>query len=79
MPRQHSTSPSWISSASTTASRSASGAAQERLPAYYATGIGQPEEIARLSQEKVAEGYSRIQIKVGGRDVAIDIAVVRKV
>ncbi len=55
------------------------GATQERLPAYYATGIGEPEEIARLSQEKVAEGYPRIQVKVGGRDVAIDIAVVRKV
>ncbi len=55
------------------------GAAQERLPAYYATGIGQPDEIARLSKEKLAEGYPRIQVKVGGRDVAIDIAVVRKV
>lgn len=55
------------------------GAAQERLPAYYATGIGLPDEIARLAREKVAEGYPRIQIKVGGRDVAIDIAVVRKV
>ncbi len=55
------------------------GAAQERLPAYYATGIGEPEEIARLSKEKAAEGYPRIQVKVGGRDVAIDIAVVRKV
>lgn len=55
------------------------GAAQERLPAYYATGIGQPEEIARLAKEKVAEGYPRIQIKVGGRDVAVDIAVVTKV
>ncbi len=55
------------------------GAAQERLPAYYATGIGEPEEIARLSEEKVAEGYPRIQVKVGGREVATDIAVVRKV
>ncbi len=27
----------------------------------------------------MAEGYPRIQVKVGGRDVALDIAVVRKV
>ena len=51
------------------------GAETERLPAYYATGIGTPDEIARLSMDKVDEGYRRIQIKAGGRDVAIDIAV----
>ena len=55
------------------------GATVERVPAYFATGIGSPEDIARLSEEKAAQGYRRIQIKAGGRDVAIDIAVVRKV
>ena len=55
------------------------GAERERLPAYFATGIGEPDEIARLVQDKVDQGYGRIQIKAGGRDVAIDIAVVRKV
>ena len=55
------------------------GAEVERVPAYYATGIGEPDEIARLSADKVAEGYPRIQVKAGGRDVNIDIAVVRKV
>ena len=55
------------------------GAESERLPAYYASGIGEPDEIARLATEKVAQGYPRFQIKAGGRDVAIDIAVVRKV
>ena len=55
------------------------GAAAERLPAYYASGLGEPDEITRLAKEKVAQGYPRFQIKVGGRDVAIDIAVVRKV
>jgi len=54
------------------------GAEAERLPGYYATGIGEPDEIARLVQDKVDQGYPRIQIKAGGRDVAIDIAVVRK-
>ena len=55
------------------------GAERERLPGYFATGIGEPDEIARLVQDKVDQGYGRIQIKAGGRDVAIDIAVVRKV
>jgi len=55
------------------------GAETERLPGYYATGIGSPEDISRLAADKVAEGYRRIQIKAGGRDVEIDIAVVRKV
>ena len=55
------------------------GAARERLPAYFATGIGEPDEIARLARDKLDQGYRRIQIKAGGRDVAIDIAVVRKV
>jgi L-alanine-DL-glutamate epimerase-like enolase superfamily enzyme len=55
------------------------GAECERLPAYYAIGIGSPDEVSRIAIDKVAEGYRRIQIKAGGRDVAIDIAVVRKV
>jgi L-alanine-DL-glutamate epimerase-like enolase superfamily enzyme len=55
------------------------GAEAERLPGYYATGIGEPDDIARLVQDKVDQGYPRIQIKAGGRDVTIDIAVVRKV
>ena len=55
------------------------GAAVERVPAYYATGIGMPDDIARLSVDKADQGYRRIQVKAGGRDVAIDIAVVRKV
>jgi len=49
------------------------GAECERLPAYYAIGIGSPDEVSRIAIDKVAEGYRRIQIKTGGRDVAIDI------
>jgi L-alanine-DL-glutamate epimerase-like enolase superfamily enzyme len=55
------------------------GAECERLPAYYAIGIGNPDEVSRIAIDKVDEGYRRVQIKAGGRDVAIDIAVVRKV
>jgi L-alanine-DL-glutamate epimerase-like enolase superfamily enzyme len=55
------------------------GAATHKVPAYFATGIGDPDEIARLAVDKVSQGYSRIQIKSGGRDLSIDIAVVHKV
>ena len=55
------------------------GAAREQVPSYYATGVGSPDEIARLAKDKVDEGYPRLQIKVGGRPVEIDIEVIRKV
>ena len=55
------------------------GPATERVPSYYATGVGEPDEIARLAADKVSEGYPRLQIKVGGRPVEVDIAVIRKV
>lgn len=55
------------------------GALADRLPSYYALGIMDPEETAALALEKVREGYPRLQIKLGGRDVAEDIAALRKV
>ena len=55
------------------------GAVTDTVPSYYATGVGAPDDIARLAAEKCAEGYPRLQIKVGGRPVAVDIEVVRKV
>lgn len=55
------------------------GAVTDRLPSYFATGIGAPDEIARLAAEKAGEGYPRIQIKIGGRPVEEDIATIRKV
>ena len=56
------------------------GAVTERVPSYYASGIGEPDEIARIAEERAAEGYPRMQIKVGGgRPVEVDIAVVRSV
>lgn len=55
------------------------GVAQENVPSYFATGVGEPDEIARIVAERVAEGYPRLQIKIGGRPVEVDIATVRKV
>jgi L-alanine-DL-glutamate epimerase-like enolase superfamily enzyme len=55
------------------------GAVTDRVPSYYATGVGAPDDIARLAAEKLAEGYPRLQIKVGGRPVEIDVETIRKV
>ena len=55
------------------------GPETDRLPAYYAIGLGEPDDTARLAADKAAQGYPRLQVKAGGRDVAIDIAAVRKV
>ena len=55
------------------------GAAMRRIPSYYATGVDTPDEVARLVDEKVKEGYPRIQVKVGGRPVEIDIETTQKV
>jgi L-alanine-DL-glutamate epimerase-like enolase superfamily enzyme len=55
------------------------GALTDRVPSYYSTIVGDPDETARIAEERAAEGYPRLQIKVGGRAVEQDIATVRKV
>lgn len=55
------------------------GVAAERVPSYYATGVGEPDDIARIAAERVAEGFPRLQIKIGNRPVEIDIETIRKV
>lgn len=55
------------------------GALTDRVPSYYSTIVGNPDETARIAAEKVAEGYLRLQIKVGGRQVEQDVETVRKV
>ncbi len=55
------------------------GALADKVPSYYATGVGAPDDIARIAAEKCKEGYPRIQIKLGGRPVDIDIETVHKV
>lgn len=54
------------------------GAVTELVPSYYACSVGDPDEGARRAADKVAQGYPRIQLKVGGRPVQIDIEAVRK-
>lgn len=55
------------------------GASRNKIQSYYAVGIGDPDETARIVKEKQAEGFIRLQIKVGGRSVDEDIAVARKI
>lgn len=55
------------------------GAVTDRVPSYYSTVVGPPDETARLAAEKRAEGYPRLQVKIGGRPVEEDIETVRKV
>lgn len=55
------------------------GAATERVPSYYALSIGEPNEVARIAKERMAEGYPRLQVKLGGRTVDADIETLHKV
>lgn len=55
------------------------GPVAERIPSYYAIGIAPPDEAARIAKEKCAQGYLRLQVKVGGRDPQTDIEVIHKV
>lgn len=55
------------------------GQLHETVPSYYAVNIGPAEETARLARAKTDEGYRRLQMKVGGRDVREDIEAARAV
>ena len=54
------------------------GALTDRVPSYYSIGVAEPDDAGRIAAEKCAEGYSRLQVKVGARPVEIDIAAIRK-
>ncbi|MGV2976581.1 mandelate racemase/muconate lactonizing enzyme family protein [Roseibium alexandrii] len=55
------------------------GAMTEKVPSYFASGVGSPEDIARIAKDKADQGFKRMQIKVGGRAVDLDIETIRKV
>ncbi|TPO12106.1 mandelate racemase/muconate lactonizing enzyme family protein [Mesorhizobium sp. B1-1-5] len=55
------------------------GALTDRVPAYYSLIVGPPEETARIAADKVSAGYPRLQVKIGGRNLEEDVAVVHKV
>ena len=55
------------------------GGAVQNVPTYYSMGVGEPDEVARIAGERVAEGYTRLQVKLGNRPVETDIEALRKV
>ncbi|MEM7259088.1 MAG: enolase C-terminal domain-like protein, partial [Pseudomonadota bacterium] len=55
------------------------GALTNRVPSYYALGIGDPDETARIAGDKHKQGFNRLQIKAGGRDLSADVATAHKV
>ena len=55
------------------------GAATELVPSYCACSLAEPDESARMAADKAAQGYRRIQLKIGGRPVETDIEAVGKV
>ena len=55
------------------------GSQTDIVPSYFATGVDNPDNIARIAKEKLDEGYERLQVKVGGRPVETDIETIRKV
>ncbi len=55
------------------------GATRERLPAYHVVGLGDADRSAETATRLQDEGYTRLQVKVGGRSVEEDIAATRAV
>ncbi|MBB3139711.1 mandelate racemase/muconate lactonizing enzyme family protein [Halomonas organivorans] len=55
------------------------GVVVDRVPTYYSTIVGDPDETARIAAEVRDMGYPRIQVKVGGRPVETDIETIHKV
>ncbi len=55
------------------------GAVSDRVPSYYAIGIETPDDAARIAAEKRAEGYPRLQLKVGAHPLELDVEVIHKV
>ncbi|WP_108879765.1 enolase C-terminal domain-like protein [Anderseniella sp. Alg231-50] len=55
------------------------GVVRDRVPSYYAIGIETPDDAARIAAEKRAEGYPRLQLKVGAHPLELDLEVIHKV
>lgn len=55
------------------------GTTSDTVPTYYAIAVAAPDEQARVAAERQAEGFRRLQIKVGGRDVEEDIEAIRRI
>lgn len=55
------------------------GAVVERVPSYHSIGAVDPDTCARDAAAHAEAGFTRFQLKIGGRPVGTDIAAVRAV
>ncbi len=55
------------------------GSFREEVPSYYSIDVMPPEEAVERAREKVGQGFTRLQLKVGGRSLEEDVAAIRKV
>jgi len=55
------------------------GPCRECVPSYYSIEVLPPDEAVRTVVEKSAQGFKRIQLKVGGRPLEEDIETIRQV
>lgn len=55
------------------------GALVDEVPSYYSITVSDPEESVRAAAEKVAQGYRRVQLKIGGHDLDRDVETVARV
>lgn len=55
------------------------GAVMDRVPSYYAIGIETPDYAGQIAAAKRAEGYPRLQLKVGAHSPEVDVEVIHKV
>lgn len=55
------------------------GALRQAVSSYYAVGLEPPDEAVRIAVDKVNQGFVRLQLKSGGRDIEEDIETATKV
>ena len=55
------------------------GAVHERVPSYHVVGIADPDTSAATAVRLQEAGYPRLQVKIGGRSIDEEVAVIRAV
>ena len=55
------------------------GCVTDKVSSYYAVGLEEPDEAVRIAVDKYEQGFRRLQLKSGGRDVCADIETAKKV
>lgn len=55
------------------------GALRSFVPSYYAIGIETPDTAAAIARQKRAEGFPRLQLKVGAHPLELDVEIIHRV